>query len=274
MKLNLIIKSIILILTFFFLNSCDWFDLTGVVSSSDVENRFNERDELKNYYPPNIPDTNNFSFIVISDPHYQSTQPGYIKEIDDNKTAWNTSFIVVDGDITQNGLQEAYNLADNDFTSTTLPIYPVIGNHDLYNDGFEIYKKLFGRTFYDIKIGNILHFIVLDTANGTIGQTQKTWLESTLKGTECKYKIVFSHYSPTDKEWETGTSTSYPEDAYYLFDTLEKYGVDYCICGHLHYYDYKEIRGVKYIIVSNTASANNAHLKMTITNGELSESIF
>ncbi|OHD14762.1 MAG: hypothetical protein A2086_07045 [Spirochaetes bacterium GWD1_27_9] len=253
--------------------SCDFIDFGGMFVSSQIDDRFREKDSLKNFNPPQITDTNNFSFLVISDTHYYKTQLNYIKDIENNKNNWNISFIVINGDIVQNGLKEAFNLVKEDIAQTTLPIYPVIGNHDVYFNGFDTYKEVFGRTIYDFKIGET-HLIFLDTANGTLGEGQKNYLIDTLKNSTAKNKIVFTHYSFIDKEVESATSVSNLEESYFIFDLFEKYKVNYCITGHLHFSDYKEIRGTKYIIVNNRGGDSNYYLKISVKNGILEHIVF
>ena len=257
------------------MTGCDYVNLWGFLSSSPVDDRFKQKDSLKNYNPPVITDQNNFSFLVISDTHYYNSQPYYIKSIDANKTTWDLSFVIIAGDIVQAGMQDQFDLAAADFATTTLPVYPVIGNHDLFNNGFEIYRNVFGRTVYDMKIGNMLHMIFIDTANGTVGELQMNWLENILKGSDAKYRIVFSHYNLTDsEEWQTFTTYSYPDEVYYLFNLFDTYNVDYCVAGHLHEYDLKDIRGTKYFILNNYADNDKNHLLISVKNGNLEYSFF
>jgi 3',5'-cyclic AMP phosphodiesterase CpdA len=268
------IRPFVLVLILLF-TGCDYFDFWGAIASSPVDERFKEKDRLKGFDPPASIDPDNFNFMVITDLHYYNTQLDIIKNINANRASWNLSFIVVDGDIVQDGLKKNYDLATEDFATTALPIYTVIGNHDLYNNGFEIYKKVFGRTVYDIKIGRILHMVFLDTANGTIGELQKNWLDDVIRKSDSKYKIVFTHYSPTDNSvWQSLTTMSYPDDSYYLYDLFDTYNVDFCVAGHLHTYDRKEIRGVKYIIIDDISGNNGTHLLFSVKNGNLDFSSF
>jgi 3',5'-cyclic AMP phosphodiesterase CpdA len=271
MKLNSV--KIIFLLIIALSLSCEYFDFGGMFASSEVNTRFEAKDSLKNFYAPSITDTNNFKFIVISDTHYTDSPKNYIKYIEDNKNVWGVSFIVVTGDITNNGFQTSFDTAENEFSETSLPVYPVIGNHDLYNSGFDIYKNVFGRTIYDFKIGDT-HFIMIDTANGTLGTKQKEWLENVLANSGCKNKIVFSHYNLQENVFESETVISFPEEEYYLYDLFEKYSVNYFISGHFHGYLNTEIRGVKYIVISNMAAQSNNHLIISVTNGNLSDTIF
>jgi 3',5'-cyclic AMP phosphodiesterase CpdA len=267
-------NMIVLILAFIFLLSgCDYIDLGGVFSSSDVDNRFDKNDSLKDYNAPTLADVNNYSFIVITDTHYYNAQLGYFEDIEKHKNNWGISFIVVTGDLIQNGKKEAYDLIKADIKKTSLPFYPVIGNHDIYNDGFKYYKKYFGRTMYDFTIGNT-YYLFFDTANGTLGEQQKNWLKERLDKTNAKHKILFTHYSPTDQEFETPTSMTYPEEAYFLIDLCDKYNVDFFICGHLHKYDEKKIRGTKYIVLNNREKGVDCFLKVSVENGNLNYEVF
>ncbi len=271
MKLRLIFNYL-LILFLFFINCSNEPDLSGylpgLVNSSNVEDRFSERGSLNGFTAPAIADTNNFSFVVMTDTHYDRSQLGYFKYIEDHKAEWGISFIVVTGDLVQNGDKFSYQLLKDDIAKITLPVYPAIGNHDIYNNGFDYYKKYFGRTVYRIIIGQT-ELIFLDTANGTLGEGQKAWLESRLENSSCKNKMIFTHYSPIDMEFESPTSMSYPEEAYYIFDLCDRHNVDYYICGHLHAYHNEEIRGTNYIVLSNRAKGTDSLLKVSVENGEL-----
>lgn len=264
-----LILSISLFLLFF---SCSYVDIGGLFYSSDVNDRFNERESLKDFKAPDVSD-DDFSFIVITDTHYYQNQSGYLKQIEENREKWDIDFVIITGDVVQNGLKESYDLYLEDLKNITIPVYTVIGNHDIYNNGYDIYKKVIGRTVYDFMIGKN-QFIFLDTANGTLGNVQKKYLEDTLERSDAVNKIVFSHYSLTDKELQSPTALTYPEECYYLFDLFEKYVVDYFISGHLHFYDKKEIKGVKYIIVENRNGNSNYYLKVTIKNNVINHTVF
>jgi 3',5'-cyclic AMP phosphodiesterase CpdA len=241
-----------------------------------VDDRFLEKDSLANYPAPdpllftNGGTANNFSFLVIADTHYGFTPYQFFKYIDDNKgaAAWGIEFVIILGDITEAGTQAQYNLAKSDITNTTLPVYPVIGNHDIFASGFNIYKYAFGRTVYNFTI-NGHSFIFLDTASGTLGSYQRTWLESILAQSTSGRKLIFTHLSPTDDDIQSFTEFSYPKERYYLFDLLDNHNVDYYICGHLHLNDDKEIRGVRYLVLRNISEGvgSGTILKVSINAG-------
>ena len=138
-------RLILIISIFLFVLSCDYVDIGGLFYSSSVEDRFNERDSYKNFFPPLVDETN-YSFVVISDTHYYKEKFDYIKYIESKRVEWGVSFIVITGDIGQNGSRESLNLFLEDAKNSTIPIYPVIGNHDIYFGGYDTYKEMIGRT--------------------------------------------------------------------------------------------------------------------------------
>lgn len=255
--------------------SCAYVDVFGIISSrsQNVRERFIDKDNLPVILQPNVADKSNFSFLVISDLHYYDGDEKYFEDISADNKYNDVSFIVVCGDVAQSGLKHQYDYLTEDLKNVNVPVYYVIGNHDLYNNGYEEWRNILGRTVYEFKIGDN-HFIFTDTANGTIGAEQRSWIIGALSASNSVNKFVFSHYSPTDKEFQSPTALSYPEDAYFLYDVLEKYGVKYYICGHLHFYDEKEIRGVKYIIVNTAQSRSDRYLKITIKNNIISKYIY
>lgn len=255
--------------------SCGFVDVLGVISSrsQNVRERFIDKDNLPVILPPDVADNSNFSFLVISDLHYYEGDENYFKDISDDVRFNDISFIVVCGDVAQSGLRYQYDYLAEDLKNINVPAYYVIGNHDLYNNGYDEWRNILGRTVYEFKIGDN-HFIFTDTANGTIGSDQKNWIIDTLSASDSINKFVFSHYSPTDKEFQSPTALSYPEEAYFLYDVLDKFDVKYYICGHLHFYDEKEIRGVKYIIVNTAQSRSDKYLKISVKNNIISKYIY
>lgn len=253
-----------LLLTLFILlvNSCDYIDPLGLLYSSDVNSRFKLKDSLSSFSAPPVSDSNNFTFLVISDVHYDNKQLSYLKSLEAARSKYGFEFVIINGDIVQAGYRYSFDLVKEDAAHLSVPYYPVIGNHDIYNGGFRLYKEEFGRTVYNFKVGKS-HFIILDTANGDLGELQKSWFEERLaEGGENIF--LFSHYSPTDKEMQSPTAMPYPEQSYYLFDKADRYNVDYFICGHLHRYEEKEIRGVKYVMVNAAKYDKESALLVTI----------
>ncbi len=261
------------ILFLFFILSCDYFDPSGFFYTVSVDQRFRENETLNNIKPPSLSNNKNFSFIVITDTHYYKEQLNYIKDIENRKNELNIDFIIVNGDIVQSGLKSQYDLAKEDFNNSSIPIYTTIGNHDIYNNGYLFYKEYFGRTVYDFKIDE-LHLIFLDTANGTLGDLQLKYLEKILKESDCKKKIVFTHYNFLEEELNSFTSYSYTDEIYKIFYLFEKYNVSFSVSGHIHKFNLITIKGITYISLVNKAGTNNNTLIFRYNNGNISYEIY
>lgn len=246
--------------------NCDYLDIGGLFHSSNVNKRYDENKNLPAINPPLVPDVNNFCFLVFSDTHYYKSRPNNISKIINMPEMSDISFIIITGDITQAGAASSYQIAIDDFSNTVLPIYYVIGNHDLYHDGYSYFKKNFGRTIYDFVIGNT-QFIILDTANSTLGVKQTKWLKNKFKDTNYENILLFSHYSLFNKEWTTFCEWSIPEERYSLIDLFDRYNVDYFFSGHLHYKLEVTTRDVKYLTIEAIYENEEPPLVKVTVNG-------
>lgn len=263
------IKKNIAIL-FLFITSCEYLDLCSIANSDTIDFRFNENKNYSSHPNPIISNPENFSFLVVSDTHYYKEKFGYGKRLDKLRQDYNADFLIVNGDISQSGLEKQFNLFLDDMKDYNGIIYPVLGNHDVYNNGNKVFGKLLGQFIYSLEIGNT-KLIFLDTATGTFGKKQKNWYEKELSTN--KQIIVFTHYNfitGTVQEW---TSVSYTEDEYYFFNINEKYNVKYVISGHLHQNNEGEIRNVPYKTVTTLKNEKNAVLLVSINNTEITTTL-
>lgn len=75
-----------------------------------------------------------------------------------------------------------------------LKILNVLGNHDLYQDGYEIWKSYSypGESFYIFKTNDVNYYF-LDSASGSFGSKQYKLLKEAMEK-DSKPKIVFTHY--------------------------------------------------------------------------------
>ncbi len=245
--------------------SCDYFDPSGLFYTTPVDTRFNDSINSTALQPPAVDNSSDYSFAVVGDTHYYESNPRYLNKIAANRSYLGISFIIVLGDLTQAGTKDQYDYFYNDYSTCPIPVYVIPGNHDLYNNGYEHYKKLFGPTVYHFKIGDTL-FVFLDTANGTLGDKQILWLETLLQANSHKTKLIFTHYSFFDREMQSPTSYGIPEEAYRIFDLFDRQNVDSVYSGHLHFTEQRTIRGVNYNIVRSLADDSSNNLVVTIRN--------
>ena len=263
------IKKNIAIL-FLFITSCEYLDLCSIANSDTIDFRFNENKNYSSHPNPIISNPENFSFLVVSDTHYYKEKFGYGKRLDKLRQDYNADFLIINGDISQSGLEKQFNLFLDDMKDYNGIIYPVLGNHDVCNNGNKVFGKLLGQFIYSLEIGNT-KLIFLDTATGTFGKKQKDWYEKELSTN--KQIIVFTHYNfitGTVQEW---TSVSYTEDEYYFFNINEKYNVKYVISGHLHQNNESKIRNVMYKTLTTLQNEKNAVLLISINKTEITTTL-
>lgn len=213
------------------------------------------------------PGDNQFNFVVFGDSGAgspaQSSLASLMERLD-------FSFGLITGDVIYEGGDEAefdphYFIPYKNLIHR-LPIFPVVGNHDLLADNGVTFQSHFfhphGRLYYDFFWGNT-HFIALDstyTSFHSPDPKQLAWLEQTLAASTAPWKIVYFHHPPY-------SSGIYGNDAHALQDFVpffEKYGVDVVLNGHAHSYERTHpINGITYIVTGGggaglTAVGSNA----------------
>ncbi len=131
-----------------------------------------------------------YSFLIITDLHLKEDNARGIENIK-NIVKPSDEFLIINGDLTNSGTREQMNLLLHVLDTVPIPVYPVIGNHDIYFHAWPLWQELFGETIYRIDSGNTT-LLILDSANGRLGQQQMLWIEQQLKQTR-EHVFVFSH---------------------------------------------------------------------------------
>jgi predicted phosphodiesterase len=140
----------------------------------------------------------------------------------------------------------------------TVPIFPVLGNHDVkkWNGAafLENFHPPFGspgstKRYYSFDWGNA-HFVALDSElyygdTGSDPEEQRTFLERDLAATRKRWRVVFLHRSPYGSSRHGGDGRV-REDLEPLF---ARHGVDVVFSGHDHVYERTvTIKGVTYVV--------------------------
>ncbi|HOZ54058.1 MAG TPA: metallophosphoesterase [Bacilli bacterium] len=223
----------------------------------------------------------NWSFYTISDLHggINVAVPA-IKNIVRNKP----DFIIAAGDIVNTGSESEYIVMNNLFASSPVPIYPVIGNHDVWGNGGRYYSYFFGPYYYSFKYKNAT-LIFLDTSSGIIGDAQFQWFENELKKVNTDLIFVFSHTPPINPTTglfdsyininsELSSSIQSKAESDKIVSLCKEYKVDYFVSAHIHRYDHKAINGTTYITsgVLGGAAVNTKNigfLKFSVDNNKV-----
>ena len=219
---------------------------------SSLESRFDWHRDVR-LERPDPPLGENYSFIVVSDTHITNLNDAQrFSGIKDSLI--NTDlFIVVNGDITEHGgarelryfLEAAKDIGEFALTNFgyKIPLYPVIGNHDVYTDEARAWKELIGATVYRVDSSGTSLFI-LDNASGFFGFNQLDWLERELRSAG-KNTFVFAHTNLESmldiREWGR-------------LRALLKGRCKIMFIGHVHNQYTREIDGVRYFHLKNFGS--------------------
>ena len=155
-----------------------------------------------------------------------------------------------------------------------LPFYPVVGNHDVTNNGWALWTSLFHSSFYmgyvnvgrdDQGVENLDRLIFLDSASGTLGEEQIDEIESnffendiqTLAHVKIRHTFVFGHtniFRPSATEF---ASTFTREETYYLLNKFDQWNASIVFSGHVHAWDEREVGGITYLTLDAMSEDNN-----------------
>jgi acid phosphatase type 7 len=139
-----------------------------------------------------------------------------------------------------------------------VPIFPVLGNHDVKTRDGAAYLKNFhlpfddprsGGRYYSFDWGSV-HFVALDSElyhgdSGGDKTEQKAWLERDLSATALSRKVVFLHRPPYSSSRHGGDRKVCRD----LEPVFVRHGVDLVFSGHDHCYERTvPIEGVTYVV--------------------------
>ena len=177
--------------------------------------------------------------VQISDLHVGSQfLPEKFETLVNEVNQIHPDFIVVTGDLTNEGLMKEYEQCKNLLTKfNAKKIVSISGNHDYRNTGYLLFKKYFPfETINELNDKVVL--VTLGTARpdrneGEVGYRQNLWLERTMKKHKDKIKILAMHHHLVAIP-DTGSDQLTVVDAGDVLRTILDTGVDLVLCGHKH----------------------------------------
>ena len=172
------------------------------------------------------------------------------------------SFIVISGDLTNNGQVEEFHELKRLLSDIEVPVLLALGNHDTQEKFYEIVlgepERGDARYHYSHDFaaddGVTLRVIVLDSSapnkvHGTINLEQFEWLQRELEADLEVPKLVIVHHPPTAMHLPIFDHINFDlEDATKLQDMLEGKNVVGVLSGHVHYDQVSIRHGVPYFI--------------------------
>lgn len=154
--------------------------------------------------------------------------------------------------------------------------FVIIGNHDIYFDCQEYYKKYFHTSTYTVTVQTVGGaqdlFVFLDSGNATHGRRQLAWLKEVL-GRRGEYRnvVVCTHTClfRTSYNYSTTPAANLPEDeCYELLDLMQKSRVNLFLMGHFHHKEQHIIGDVPYVMTDNLNEEKDAPNYLVVTCGE------
>lgn len=225
--------------------------LSACVAKSGHDLRFRESAGL------NVPSFNisgtedgSFSFLFVGDMHLTGSNTYRLDTVLQAAQDHGDSFIVFLGDLIEKGARsdfETFKATVSAHGFSEKVIY-VLGNHDIFEDGWSSFRELLGPSHYAISVGNC-KFIILDSADGIVGEKQKDWMEDQLKqSNSSQHTFVLSHYMPVVPGQRTYLKLANESEAVDLMKMMSRFGVEAWLGGHYHSYVKQRIDNVNYIV--------------------------
>lgn len=256
--------------------SCDQFEMRGFVASYEsADQRFQQSIEWNAVHPikeMSVPD-DDYTFFVMSDSHV-----GRTKNLDfflHEATQSNATAIVMVGDITT-GYAEDFEILELHLPKKeVIPSFLVVGNHDLYFDGWKKFYSLFGSTTYHFFVKTPTAtdiYICLDSGSGTLGSEQIGWLKDVLESSREKYRrcILFTHNN-FFRIRHTASGNPFVEELQVLLELSVKHKIDMVVSGHDHKKNEVIFGNTTFITMDQLQddSKNAGYFKLSIVNGSI-----
>ena len=199
-------------------------------------------DKLTTISADQVPSTTadeEYTVLIITDVHFGGSLERFDEEfIEEIKNlSPRPKFCVSLGDSVEHGIASEYERYNTELTDKLealgIPVFNVVGNHDLFNTGwenYEVYNYPY-TSFYTFKTSSFSWYF-LDTASNTLGATQYLRLVEAFEDDSAP-KIVFTH-TPLYSNGTLYFVMQDSEERNKLISLCSKNSVQYYFVGHSH----------------------------------------
>lgn len=224
---------------------CDpWFAYSPYQTNLDPAYHDTNEKNLERIRSLNTNESKTFRIALLSDAHYHFSKLNdalmHINQADE------FDFVIVIGDLTDNGLLREYVFFHESMRLLKIPYLAVIGNHDYLSGGGEIYRQMYGADNFTFVYNNV-KFVLFDNVRWESNKVPDfDWLERALVNEQgYDYVIPLSHIPPYD-----GQMTEYVERFHRL---MVANNIKTSFHGHRHEFSVEDYLGdgVRYVTVSS-----------------------
>jgi 3',5'-cyclic AMP phosphodiesterase CpdA len=212
---------------------------------------------LTDIAPPVSGLSGSYTVLVMSDIHFGAnpdTHPDipradFFRWLDDANHPL-PKFCLCLGDLVESGAEDEYKdfaAFAAEISARGVPVYSIVGNHDLYNNGWRYWKEYANlsatalsatdnsalKTSYYRFQTDTFSWYFLDSASGTLGGNQLRDFVRNARA-DSRPKLVFTHYPIYAGGGNFYFSLSDPHERAILLDTFAKTEVRFVGEGHQH----------------------------------------
>lgn len=269
-------KIITLLLLGVAFSACEKFEMRGFVLSYESANERFDQSMDWNYEHPFkevVVPVDEYSIFTAADSHVGGTEN--LDYFIDAAIQADAVAAVMVGDITTGHVEDYKNYKLHLPSQNELISFHIIGNHDLYFDGWKQFYTQFGSTTYLFTVTTPQAsdlFICLDTGSGTLGSNQLTWLKNLLESERSDYRncIIFTHNNLFRIRHTTSTNP-FVEELHVLMELCVKHRIDMVITGHDHERNVVALGNTTHITMDalQDESKNAGYFKMIIRQGNI-----
>lgn len=187
-----------------------------------------------------------FRFVQISDTHIglDSARDTYLNNILDsiNALAGPPAFVIVTGDLTENGLAGEFATYKGIFSRLNPAIaqYHVPGNHETTSGTWAGFQSQIGPLYQSFTYANCLFILTNGARNdqtyhgdGYIDDTQLQWIGAQLQGSSARTHVVMANHFPLGTQW--GLYSIVDPALSTLRQWVSDYQVTAWLNGHRHF---------------------------------------
>lgn len=229
-------------------------DFSGFFYSAErVDDRFVQSDEWNAAHPFKtlVTDSDSYTLLVAGDSHIGGLV-NFNKLVTAARQPGNMGFVIV-GDVVTGHKSDYLTLKNALPDFNQVPWFLMVGNHDLFFEGWKTFYEYFGSSTYYFSVQTPTAsdlYICLDSGGGTFGGKQLAWLKNVLETVRPSYRycVVFSHVN-FFRDHHSGTTNPLETELEVLLPLFAKDRVNMVINGHDHHRALDKLGITTYLIM-------------------------